>query len=447
MKMLETIRIDWEKRFKNLYVSTSAIKNFLRLDWTKKSQERKERYNKEVKYVIDLATALTEDYNRMTSDLNFLNYMYEQMHKVLSDRISEALNDKESVESRLNVFSEGIKTIDNTISKAYKEFNRIGINIQNCRYSLVHSDREMQYGKLISGYEKDIKLFRKNVQENDREINILNNKLIEKRAKLNSLHLEMYSINNSDNTKKVRISLEINSLNMEIGELETSKQKCTNEKHKYEGKLRSLYDNIIDVSNELLENGLNSMKKKVDQVKLNIDQKRNEYKSFETEIETKSNQGNILSKANLIKFNNQVTKYFNEIKALEKLIEIRDNKKSYGAGFFKFISTKETKLEKLKKKFYKIKSDLLKDYKQIEECVNKIEKYQKGPVDEKSKKDILGMLNNIENPIEMFNLEINTHVFGFDEELRTIKIHAIMPFKSQNDGLIESVCEVEILFK
>lgn len=444
MKKLETIRIDWKKRFKNLYVSTSAIKNFIRLDWTKKSQERKERYNKEVKYVIDLAAALTEDYNKLTEIINSLNYDYEQMYGVVSGRISEALKDKSSVESRLDVLSNGIKTIDDTIEKAYKEFNRIGINIQNCNYRLVLSDGEMQYSRLISGYKKDIKFFREKKKKEAEKINELEKELDAAQSDLRILQIKMFT-NDDSTTKKSEIRSKMDSLKKQIDKLEKSLRKHKNKKNDHENALRSLYDDIINTSNELIKNNLNSIHEKVDQAESRIKEIREQYKIFEINIETISKQGNILSKANLIKFNNKVIKYFNEIKTLEKLTEIRDNKKSYGAGFFKFISTKETKLEKLKKNFYEIKSDLLKDYKQMEKYVGKIWKYQVSSADEGAKNNILVMLNNIEESINLSKLEINTHFLGFDEELKTIKIHAVMPFKSKYDGLIESVYEVEII--
>lgn len=453
MKMLETIRIDWEKRFKNLYVSTSAIKNFIRLDWTKKSQERKERYNKEVKYVIDLAAALTEDYNKLTEIINSLNYDYEQMYGVVSGRISEALKDKSSVESRLDVLSKGIKTMNDTIEKAYKKFSRIDININNCKYCFVKSSAGMNYSYLINEYSKKIRDLREMRKCEVGKINELQGELNAKKSKLYPLEVDMVITNfnnDSDTTKKSKlaeIESEMNSLQKQIDKLNSSIRKHENKKNEYENALRNLYDDILAQGNSQIKNALDSIRKKVDQAESRIKEIREQYKNFETNIETISKQGNILSKANLIKFNNKVIKYFNEIKTLEKLIEIRDNKKSYGAGFFKFISTKETKLEKLKKKFYEIKSDLLKDYKQMEKYVGKIWKYQVSSADEGAKNNILVMLDNIENSFEISKLEINTHVFGFDEELRTIKIHAIMPFKSQNDGLIESVSEVEILFK
>ncbi len=444
MKKLETIRIDWEKRFKNLYVSTSAIKNFIRLDWTKKSQERKERYNKEVKYVIDLAAALTEDYNKLTEIINSLNYDYEQMYGVVSGRISEALNDKSSVESRLDVLSKGIKTMNDTIEKAYKKFSRIDININNCKYCFVKSSAGMNYSYSINEYSKKIRDLREMRKCEVDKINELQGELKAKKSKL--YPLEVYMVitnfnNDSDTTKKSKLA-EIESEVTDMANRSKEDYKDENE-----NALRNLYDDILAQGNSQIKNALDSIRKKVDQAESRIKEIREQYKNFETNIETISKQGNILSKANLIKFNNKVIKYFNEIKTLEKLIEIRDNKKSYGAGFFKFISTKETKLEKLKKKFYEIKSDLLKDYKQMEKYVGKIWKYQVSSADEGAKNNILVMLDNIENSFEISKLEINTHVFGFDEELRTIKIHAIMPFKSQNDGLIESVCEVEILFK
>ena len=83
MGKLEKIKVDWKKRFKNLYVDTSNAKNFLRLDWTKKSRERKKQFNKEVDYVISYASALSEVHNNMVDLLDKLISEYNDSEEKL----------------------------------------------------------------------------------------------------------------------------------------------------------------------------------------------------------------------------------------------------------------------------------------------------------------------------------------------------------------------------
>lgn len=437
---LKKISIDWEKRFKNLYVNTSALKNFLRLDWTKKSKTRKENYNKEVEFTINLAGALNDGYNKLVDSFNELSEKYTSSYDNVGKRIYEALRDKDSVESRLDALSKGMKAIDSSIGIANTKFEKSGVNLFKCKYTKIDPPTD-RYKILISENNKKIKSYQERLENTNSEIKIKKSMLSACVLALNSARLQQSLSQDRgflSNSRIKKYEQQERNLEREIDKLTATKEKCEQE-------LANIWDKLVEKGDKEIQDRLTPIRGKIKQCKESISKVYSFYKNFEAEIEAISKEGNILSKDNLLKFNDQVNKNFSEIKALENMADIESSKENYGAGFFKLISTKEKKLEELKKRIRQIKNETQKSYEKMQAYTNTIQKYDSSSSAKGAQDDIITRLNGIEESSAQFKVKIDALGDKIEELLNQTDIHTIRPFKSEN-GFINKVCEIKICF-
>lgn len=407
----------------------------------KKSRERKDRYNKKVNFTIGLANALTEDYNRLAEELNKLKNQYITGYDELDNRIAEALKNKDSVESRLDVFSEGIKDIDDLVEKANNRFKKLDTKLLEYKYNKIQPPTD-PYKESIFEYNKQIKSCRESVKLENEKIKTLKLKLAAYKLSLSSLEAKMMLNNRYDSVTSVRIQ----QYNRQISECERELDNITREKEKHETELTNVWDNVIKGSSQAANECLLPISEKVHQYKSFIDKTRTEFTQLEKTIEGIRKSGKVLSRSYLLKLNDNVSKNFNELKALENLLEIKNNKENYKSSFFELISTKEEKLEKINKKLWKIKSNILETYVPMVKYNEDMQKYRSGTDNEDAKNDIVSRLLNIEQKFSEFKQNIDTRKKDFEQDLEKLDIHVLMPIKSKTDRFIKEVIEAQLIF-
>lgn len=463
MEKLKKINIDWRKRFKNLYVDVgSKAKNFFRLDWSKKSIDRKKQYNEKVDYVIDYAGALNDVYNNMVDLLDELNSKYTADYSEIYSRIENALKDSNSIQSRMLKFSKRVSGLESQISKTNSNFGRAGINIENCKSNIsiegICKDKISEYKKRIDALrlpiiriESEIKKLNSIKSSQQKLLKSLKAEKTLYEAQLFSLHAQQAFGNGrvSAGLRNLRLEDELRRVKRQIDDIEdemedTNRQirKKKNKQDDLKEKLANLKKEIIDSSNRTIKSKLKDVNEFVSEKKQFIDEKYSEIKSAQAEISSIAKNGSILSMNELQTFNDKVQGYFKSISAFDKLTKISDKENDYGEGFFRTISTKEKRIEKLKGEFTALQSEMEKTYETMLKYQSQMNKYSSSAEGNEEIGSIFSKLPGATEKIEKLKVQIDDAVTEFEFDLKKIHIVTIKPYYS--DNLLYDVKEVVI---
>ncbi len=449
-------------------MGTSAIKNFIRFDWTKESRQRKDNYNKEVKFVTELAEALTTDYNKLVDECNKLNDEYTDNYKEVFARIEKALQDSNSIQSQLKKFSEKIENVLSTINKSNANFGRAGITISNCKYTIVspptladklHDYREKidDITKPLNRLKQEMKTLKDSKNASEGKLKRFNIDLTAKEARktlLVGMQLFEYKASREREISKVvqeitTLNTKIATANIEISRLENQIRDNAKEQASLKKQLSQLDSKITQFSNLLISEKLKSVRKFVETSKKDINNIWDQIKAIQVTINDMAKGGNIFTMGEITTLNDNVKQCFTEINASAKLTNIIDKKHDYGEGFFRTISTKEDKLEELKHAFLEVKSKVLQCFTTIKNGKKKITDARNFPEEGMNIAAIENQLELVEQKFKDFDQTIRMYQAEFNKCLGEMNkenaIHAIKPFYSKDDHLLNNVEEVLII--
>lgn len=414
--------------------------------------------------MIDYAGALNDVYNNMVDLLDELNYKYTSDYNNVYSRIEDALKDSGSVQSKMSKFSKRVIGLESQIGKTNSNFGRAGINIENCKSNIsnegICKDKISKYKKRINGLRTPIIEIKSKIKKlnsiKSKQQKILKGLKVSKGACEGQKTL-LYAQLAFGNGRRSAIELDIAKIDRDIARMEseiadaedtiydTDRQIRKNESRRDDLKeeLADLKKEIIDSSNRIIKSKLKDVNEFVSEKKQFIDSKYSEIKSAQSEIASIAKNGSILSMNELTTFNSKVQEYFKSISAFDKLTKISDKENDYGEGFFRTISTKEKRIEKLKNEFTALQSGMETTYKKMLDYQSQMSKYNSSAEGNEEIDSIFSKLPVVTEKIEKLKVQIDDAVAEFESDLKKIHIVTIKPYYSS--GLLYDVKEVVLL--